>query len=189
MTGLQTLWTTGIGLTLLLVAAPTAQADYHHIDQLALRMERQARELISEVDAHYRHHSMYRHLRSDSVGLYRLARHIHELAHHQGPSHHLRADLDSADHRQHQIQSLVAQSAFAPLGHTHGNVGHLRRRLGQMERTLHHLRDDVAQLTTPHPVPHYGGDRHGHGPAIGFSWGSGGVYFNGQRGAVRFNVR
>jgi hypothetical protein len=135
----------------------TAKADtYSHIDSLAVRLQSYALLLDREFTAHYSHTHEYRHLKSDSVKMARLAEHIHEVAHHHGSISHLQSDLRQLDRLFHHVEELVEEIehdvAFGDIhgdfhgGHIHGETTHVRRILRAMENTLHHLQSDVDEL-------------------------------------------
>ena len=81
-------------LTLTMIAGlgaltPQASADiYDHIDNLAVRIQRKARQLTQET-VHYRHTPRYRQLVAETEGLYRAASHIHDVTHFEGNLYHL----------------------------------------------------------------------------------------------------
>ncbi|MFK8111603.1 MAG: hypothetical protein AB8B91_05360 [Rubripirellula sp.] len=136
----------------LLFTATTASADtYHHIDQLALSIERQAKRLVSE-SRHYRHTPQYRELRDDSRDLARLADHLHDVAHDHGSLAHMESDLFELDAKFHHLESLfdcVERAASYGHGHVHGNTSHVRRLLNSIENDIHHLQEDLRTLRTP----------------------------------------
>jgi hypothetical protein len=136
-----------------------AQADtYTHIDGLALRQEKDARLLDREFANHYRHTSDYRHLRSDSTEMARLAEHIHDVAHEQGSLSHLQSDLRQIDRLFHHLEELVHEiehradyddhhgGHYGWGGHIHGDTNHVHRLMNAIEDTIHHLQSDVAEL-------------------------------------------
>lgn len=151
-------------------------ASYSHIDRLALELRGDAGRLYSEFRQHYRHAAHYRHLISDASQMYRLADHIHDLAH-RGTLGHMDSDLEKLDRLFHHLEGLVDEiehdarhDHFGHGGHTHGNTRHVRRLLDQMEDTLHHLHDDIRSARrptiypvpghvrpAPHRIPHHGG--------------------------------
>ena len=67
-------------------------ASFKHIDRSAVQLARQAKQLSGEFRAHYVHVADYRHLRSDSAEVRRLANHLHEAAH-RGRASHMSNDL------------------------------------------------------------------------------------------------
>jgi hypothetical protein len=181
---------------LLLVAATfgttSARADeFDHIDDLAVRLQGQARALYGELREHYSHAAHGDHLISDAAAMYRTAAHIHEIAHHAGNVFHLRNDLASLDRNFHHLEGLLDDSErharFDPWhgGHAHGPTGHVKRLMAEMEDTLHHLRSDVNRLAQPAPV--YGGGYGGYGTGGygtgGYVYGPGGFYW--RTGSIR----
>ncbi|MEQ8786288.1 MAG: hypothetical protein RIC55_08310 [Pirellulaceae bacterium] len=135
-----------------------------HLDLLASRLQAQSRDLIGEFRLHYAHTAEYRHLVSDAYSVYRLAGHIHVLAHTSQSLHHIESDLRQLDRLLHHLHELVDHREIHPHGgHTHGDTAHVHRLLGQMEDTLHHMLSDVRQMT-----------RHNHGVGSGHGRFSGG---------------
>ncbi|QEG38267.1 hypothetical protein [Roseimaritima ulvae] len=130
----------------------TSYADtYDHIDDLALRVASQSRQVVSET-RHYRHTREYPHLVADAREMARLADHMHEVAHHHGSLSHLEADLNRLDSKFHHLESLFARierHARHGYGHIHGNTSHVRSLLHSIEDNLHHLQDDVRSLRRP----------------------------------------
>ncbi|MCI0462534.1 MAG: hypothetical protein L0Z62_36755 [Gemmataceae bacterium] len=129
----------------LFVTPQGAQAQSpQHIHRLALRLEKQAREVHREVHAHFRRTPQFRHLDRDVAGLERLAGHIHEVAH-RGSLAHLRADVRKMDRLFHHIEELVEEMR------DHRELdrrayAHLRSELRDLGRTLHHLSDDLNRV-------------------------------------------
>ncbi len=162
-------------------------ADFRHLDNLALSLQRQAAQMIGEVRHHYRHTGDYRHMISDTYEIYRLAAHIHDLVHHHSSVHHIQSDVNSLDRKFHHLENLVSHVNHHPHGgHIHGDTFHIHTLLTAMEDSLHHLQDDIAQLTDPHhghghhvivPRPH----GHGH-----YGHGRNGIRVGNDRFSIRF---
>jgi len=195
MTYSKTTLLTTVALACVTFTTTSANADtYHHIDTLAVEMQSQSRELISEFSLHYRHKPGYHHLRNDAVQLYRVAAHIHSVAHHSGGVHHLRNDLQRADQLFHHLERVLAQTDRSFGGHTHGATHHVFELMHNLEVNLHHLKRDIESLDAaahhgvgPHNIghgyPHHGGQI-GH-TGFGYNWGNGGVYYDGHRWSIR----
>ncbi|QDT13915.1 hypothetical protein [Planctomycetes bacterium K23_9] len=153
MTQLFTKTITTLGLLVLTAFASNASADtYHHIDELALQIERNSKRLISEV-RHYRHTPEYSHLVSDARHMARLADHVHDLAHDHGSLTHLNSDLVELDRKFHHLESVfnrVEHNAAYGHGHIHGDTSHVRGLLCSIESDLHHLQDDIRSLVASH---------------------------------------
>ena len=176
-------------------------ASSRHLDNMAVRLQGQAREMIGELRLHYRHAGEYRHLISDAYEIYRLATHIHDLTHHHSGIRHVRADIDSLDRKFHHLEDLVSHIDHHPHGgHVHGNTYHVHEMLEAMEGTLHHLQEDIEELADPHhghghnvvqPRPQYRGPSrrgpshgaHGHGSRNGHS----GIRIGNDRFSIRFS--
>ena len=164
-------------------------ASYEHIDSLALKLQSNSAKLYHEFKLHYSHTPEFRHLISDASSMYHRCKHIHELAHHHGSLHHLASDLRTLDRSFHHLDRLVksmecdAEHGFS--GHIHGYTGHVHSLLRQMARDIHHLREDIEELTDPH-------HGHGGGHGIGHGNGQGGVHIIGstrRAGEIRSNWR
>jgi hypothetical protein len=185
---------------------------YHHIDQLALKIDLQAKQLLSE-SRHYRHTSEYVHLYNDARQLSRLSFHLHEVAHHHGSLAHLESDLAQIDSKFHHAESLIERiehNASYGHGHVHGHTSHVKHVLHSMEQNIHHLQEDIRSLRAHlHPVvvrpaityprrhssnfggnhasPHHGsGHRWGHGTQGNHSRGRG-ISFGG--GSSKLSIR
>lgn len=157
----------------LMATTGTAQADtYHHIDMLALQLQRQTRALHREVDLHFRHTRQYRHLHEDVEQMEHLAEHIHDVAHRHGSVAHLRADVEKLDRLYHHVEELVHD-----LSHDrridYRTIRHIRQEMAKIGDTLHHLRDDLRRLAPVHR-PH---DSHIGRPGVSIEFGSGGIRF------------
>jgi hypothetical protein len=209
----RTMITTRIFATLLALttlgtlAAQVEAVSYHHLDELALRMQQQSRTLAREFAEHYRHSPVYSHLRSDANSLARLATHVHDLAHRHGSISHLKRDLDRIDSRFHHLESVVAQLeslANIGIGHTHGDVSHVWSALHGLESTIHHMRDDVTALArncynrrghNNHGHNNHGHNNHGrhnhgrhnHGRHVGHQPGSAVDIPFGRGGGIRYD--
>ncbi|TWU51923.1 hypothetical protein [Rubripirellula reticaptiva] len=138
-------------------ATGSAQANtYHHIDQLALKIERESKQLVYETRL-YVHTPEYGHLVSDSREMATLAHHLHDVAHSEGESFHLESDLAQLDAKFHHLESLVDaiehRAAYGD-GHIHGGTSHVKRLLNSIEDSIHHLQDDLRSLrTASHRAP------------------------------------
>ncbi len=156
----KTMLTTALAMA---TFASSANADtYHHIDGLATKMQVQSKQLLREFALHYSHKAEYRHLRSDAIQFYRVASHIHTVAHHSGDVHHLRDDLQKADRLFHHLEEVLELTDRSFHGHNHGNTNHVFELMHDLETNLHHLKRDVEELDdrahrTRHSGISYGG--------------------------------
>jgi len=131
-----------------------------HIDDVAFSLQKQVQVLHYEFARNYIHTPSYRHLMSDTTQMYRLAAHIHDVAHNGGNVRHLESDVRQLDKLFHHIEGLVnsmdrpvQHGHLAPL-HGHGHHGHFQcpnRRRARMlmvsvEQTIHHLHDDLQEI-------------------------------------------
>jgi len=151
--------TVTFGLVVASAFAAQVSADtYEHLDRLAVRVERSARLLTSEM-RHYRHTPEYGHLRAVAKDIRKLAAHMHKTAHHHGSLKHLKIDLAKLDSSFHHFESTferVEHDAAYGHGHIHGNTAHVRRLMRSIENDIHHLQEDVDTLRRPvciHPRP------------------------------------
>lgn len=186
-----------LALATLAFTAISAKADtYHHIDTLAVQMQSQSRELLREFALHYRHKAGYAHLRSDTLQLYRLATHIHSVAHLRGSIQHLQSDLQQADELFHHLECVLDEADRSVGGHVHGSRCHVRDVMRAFADTLHHLQSDVAslaaacqigrpqfvpQVITPRPTNYPGRN---YNSVSRYGWGSSGLSFNGRGWSV-----
>jgi len=136
-----------------------------HLDEVALRLQRQAAELNREFRLHFRHTPEFGHLVSDANQIQAKAAHIHRVAHHSGSVWHLRHEVEELDRLFHHMEDVVDRidrHAAHGIGHIHGHLAHVYDLLDDMEDTLHHLRRDLARITSGRPA--HGGwhsNRHG----------------------------
>lgn len=187
------------------ISTQVSANEYRHIDQLALKIQRNSKRLLRETK-HYRHSSGYRHLVADTQSLYRLAGHIHEVAHFEGNFNHLQRDVRQLDREFHHLESVferIEHDAIYDIGHIHGNTAHVKRLLNSIEDSIHHLAEDVATIRRRmnrrrpvcdapihiqpirRPVPGHGhgygygyrGGRTSYGHGIGISIGGGSSQF------------
>ena len=206
--------TTMLAITTLLSVGAVAQtataSTYRHIDELALRMQRQSREIYYELAERHTRLPGYGHLRSDAARLYRLAQHIHEVAHRRGSVRHLQDDLRDADRLFHHMGELLERRVRHAHGHRCTDLhcgcraprpsGRLRSLMRQLENTLHHLQDDIDDLVShndhgpvyrPFPAPdRYRGQnpytyRQQVQPTVRYDFNRGGVSFSGGRWSFR----
>lgn len=201
MTLAKTIVLATLALATLAFTAISANADtYDHIDTLAVKVQSQSRELIKEFAQHYRHKPRYTHLHSDAVQLYRVAAHIHLVAHQHKSIHHLQSDLRKADQLFHHLEDVLKQTDRSFGGHTHGAAFHVFELMHEVEDTLHHLKSDIESLDdAAHYTSGYQGAGHhdfGYGQphqpshpnraSIGYRWGGSGVSISGRRWNFRF---
>ena len=143
-----------IGLVVTAFSTSAFADVYHHIDEVALRIDRQAKQLVAE-SRHYRHTPEYRHLVADARQMCQLAEHVHEVAHHRGSLAHLEADVAKLDATFHHLESVfdrVERGAAYGHGHIHGNTRHVKRLLNSIEDGIHHLQDDLRSLRSSCPT-------------------------------------
>jgi hypothetical protein len=134
-------------LTTLAAFSGAVEADtYDHIDKLAKKLQKQTRELRQEFGRHYRHVDHATHLRSDALEIYKLSKHIHQVAHNEGSVVHLRNDLKNAERFFHHLEAALAASNRSFFGHVHGRARHVHELMHEVEETLHHLNDDMNVL-------------------------------------------
>ena len=122
---------------------------YCHIDQLAVTIERQARQLQCEV-AHYRNTHEYGVLIAETRQLARLAEHVRDVAQHHGSISQLQCDLrqlDSAFHRLERTLQRIDDHAFRGYGHLHRGTVHVGRLMNSLEDNIRYLRDDIRDLS------------------------------------------
>jgi len=161
MTITRTLIATIVTLTGLAVSTGNATAaSYRHIDSLAQKIMRQSRQLNTEFALHYRHVPEYRHLIDDARELYRIADHVHDVAHHSGNPYHLRNDLAKLDRLFHHVEGLVHRIEYRARhgrnGHIHGRTNHVDHLIADLEDTLHHLQADIDEMVAYRRPHHHG---------------------------------
>lgn len=197
--------------TLIITAATTAQVnadEYHHIDRLAVKIQRTSKQLLRE-SIHYRHTPEYRHLVADANEMYRLATHVHEVTHFEGNLRHLQNDVAELDRQFHHVETVfdrIEHNAAYGSGHVHGNTAHVKRLLKSMEDSIHHMRADLEEIRNRTLATRrcyhqpalqqvyrgtHGGRAYGHGVTGHPRYGSsgGGFSFSIGGGGSRINIR
>ena len=125
----------------------TAQAGgYSDVDLQALELQRRSRDLLHEFRVHYRRTCQYRQLLADTLEMYDLASHIHEVACNRGSLAHIRNDLRELGSLHHHIEDLVAVIERDPSGRVLGQTCHVHRRLREMDANIHAMEDLVSHL-------------------------------------------
>ena len=143
-----------------LFAAATASAADYHVDDVARRLEGQAREMTRELRSHFRHAPHYGHLMADAGNIARSARHIHDVAHNGGNLRHLSSDLRTIDAKVHHLADVINEirrDVHHGVGHFDGNASHAYRLVRRMQATVHHLQRDIrlAMRTYDHHNGHH----------------------------------
>jgi hypothetical protein len=200
--------------TLIVMSATTAQVnadDYHHIDRLAVKIQKTSKQLLRE-SVHYRHTPEYRHMVADANEMYRLATHVHEVSHFEGNLRHLQNDVANLDRQFHHVESVfdrIERNAAYGNGHVHGRTAHVKRLLISIQDSIHHMQVDLKQIRNRNtvsrrfynqPVLHqvYGGNYGGHGGRVHgngvnghtrYGSNTGGFGFSIGRGNSRINIR
>ena len=192
MTIARTTLLTTVSMALLAcTTTPADAASYRHIDRLALRMQSQTRGLVTEFAQHYRHKTGYRHLRADAIELYRVAAHIHLVAHQSGSIYHLQHDVERADELFHHLEGVLARTDRSYGGHAHGDTRHVFELMHNLEQTLHHLKRDlesqhnVHRVVRSHRTRHYDDSGHGRRPTFGHN---GANRYSVNLGGLRWNL-
>jgi len=131
---MKTLLLTAAVAAAMLTTTSTKAASPHHVDALAVQMQREAAGVARYLQANYRHHPRYNHLYNDAVAIYRQAAHIHAIVHSGAASRrHVVGDVRELDRLLHHTQRIVAEMAadlrrhiqddhFHGGGHGHGAV-------------------------------------------------------------------
>lgn len=164
-----------------------------HIDDVALRLERRAKEMVRELRYNYRHAPHYGHLISDARDIARSARHIHDVAHDGGRLRHLRADLRELDEKVHHLRDVlrdVQQDVRNGHGHIDGDPRRARRMYRRLQETAHHLQADIR--TAIRWQDHHHGHRHSrirHNQVVVPIGRSAGMTWNGRNFSIRVGSR
>ncbi|MEZ6140194.1 MAG: hypothetical protein R3B84_06440 [Zavarzinella sp.] len=141
------------------------------IDRLALQLDRQARGVHAEVDAHFKNTPLYRHLHEDIEQMEALAGQIHELATRNADFRTMKVAVHDLDKLNSHISGLVDQLRFHPCDqrayiHLKSSVLDLDRTIVAMQNELYRTnRVPVHPVHGGHGFPSHGGGfpRHGHG--------------------------
>ncbi|MEX2285799.1 MAG: hypothetical protein WD648_01840 [Planctomycetaceae bacterium] len=158
------------------VSTSTANANpMRHIDEVALAMRSDAAMTLSEIRYHYRGSVEYQHLYNDAFEVYRLAGHVHELAHHADSIDHIRVDAVKLDELLHHLNDVICQVNPVQPGFGYGHaaaydhgygygygvpaVGYayrsnrLNELVASMSESLNHLLTDIDGGPSPAVVP------------------------------------
>jgi phage shock protein A len=142
----------------------SAQSVQTHLDKQATLLRRQVAQLTGDLRERSQR-SDYRRLYRESTEMFYLADHIHELMHDQLDIAHLSEDVEDFDRAFHRVETMAGDldgdSHRGGAGGVHRHDHNLTGQLEEIEDTLHHLRDDLAQLqrrptrqvTPPPPRP------------------------------------
>lgn len=174
------------------MATSGAFADtYHHIDNLALKIQKKAGLLLAET-SHYRHTPEYRYLLEDARSLRSVAGHLHTFAVRHGSIHHLEADVRQLDrlfrHTEQTFDRIEIQASRGR-GLITGNTRHVKQLLNAMEDCIGLLQNDIRILKRAQihhqvrRVPVVVNPR----PVYGHSQGN--IYRNGHGHGNRYNAR
>ncbi len=174
----------------LVASARDAQArTYHRVDDIAVGLQRQTRDLIRETSVHLRHSPNYAHARADAIQLYRRAEHIHSVAHRRGGVNHLLEDVKKADQFFHHVEGVLKNSLHTSCHHAGCGRCHISSLLRRIENSIHRLRYEVKLLQQScgyHGDCHFESDYEvRRRPSVGYSRGNFGVHYDGNRWAIR----
>lgn len=156
--------TTALLVTGMTLGISSTEAKAQHVDDHAAQLKKQVQTLYSEFARNYRHTSAYHHLMSDTAQMFRLAGHIHEVAHRGGNLRHLEADVRQLDKLYHHVEDQVADMSRRGgrhnddlHGHRHDHDSHrgpdtrrARRLLSDIEDSIHHLHEELQDVTHRH---------------------------------------
>ncbi|MEC5129209.1 hypothetical protein VSU19_20785 [Verrucomicrobiales bacterium BCK34] len=125
-------------------------------------LENTVDKLNVEIREHYSHTRIYRHMLSDTAHLRAEAEHIDQLAHNPYTSIiHLRTDIIEVDKHVHHLHDLIDGAENGRYGHVHGDTRHVHSLMEYMERLVHSMEVEVANIQRMQRDPHHG--HHGHG--------------------------
>lgn len=114
---------------------------FSHIDDLAIELEERMNTLCLELHYNYQHNPGFNETYREAYEMLTMAEYIHGQEHAGNREEIRRAVLD-LDGLFHHVESDVAHWT----SHHHRRIGHggLMTKLGDVERTLHHLMEDVG---------------------------------------------
>lgn len=112
------------------------------IDRLAVRLERDARTLLREANAHCNGLGSYEVFESRVKEIARLADHIHDVAHGGGNWSHIRNDAARLDSLFHQAERHFDNMAYRGRFDSH-TINHVKSALNRVERSMHDLLAEV----------------------------------------------
>lgn len=155
--------------TLLVVTATTfsaadANAADPHLRELADALVAQSSHAVREVKYHFRRAPGGDRMLRTSIEIAELADHIADISRGRVELDHLREDVSQLDGLIHELEELAEATANTGTRHRGYGYGfhrrvssyHLRRLarlIEEMEDTLHHLGEDLEDITGVVPVP------------------------------------
>jgi len=132
------------------VSASQANADtYRHIQGLALDIQLKADALMGETH-HYVHTPRYREMIRNISSMRARAVRVHVLSLQHGCLIAMREELRVLDTQFHIIESIFDSAeveASHGHGHIHGPTRHVKEHLKCIENDIHHILDDITQMT------------------------------------------
>ena len=139
-------------------SAQAQNSTYAHLDELAVQMQRHAREMREEAHHHMRDNRYFWQMDRVAHSIEDLADHLHETAHNRGSLHHIRRDVEQLDRLVHYAENLTDQIRRRVHSHHEREVVQtMHRSIHSMLSVLHHMQDDLRQLD---PHFHHHGDVH-----------------------------
>lgn len=132
------------------VSASQAKADtWGHIQRLALDIQLKSDALLGETH-HYVHTPNYQTMLRCISDMRARAVRIHVLSLQHGCLIAMAEELRVLDAQFHQIEALFHETEIEAShghGHIHGPTRHIKEHLNRIEDCIHHIRDDIRQLT------------------------------------------
>jgi len=175
------------------VSASQAKADtYGHIQGLALDTMLKIDALMGETH-HYVHTPNYQRMIRSISNMRQRAVRVHVLSIQHGCLIEMGEELRRLDAQYHRIEGLFDNTEYEAghgHGHIHGATGHVKEHLKCIEDNVHHIREDIAQLTRAVYRPPYssapGGYGYGKGYGHGSGYGRGAGYNSHPRSRIRY---
>ncbi len=121
--------------------------DYHHIDEAAMRIQKNTQRLASDL-RHYSHTPQYRHLIKDTQTLRRLAAHVHRMTQYNARLDLIDKDVHEMDDAFHHLKNgfnQVEHDAEHGNGHIRGDTRHVKALLREIQTGIHHIQEDIER--------------------------------------------
>lgn len=114
---------------------------FHHVDDLAARLELLANELCLDLHYNYRHNPGFRYTYKDVYDVYQLAKYIHGLKQ-EGKQEEIARRLDGLDKLFHYVRTDVREWSLRRDRQIGGLT--MPEKIERIQSTVHHLMNDVG---------------------------------------------
>ena len=203
---IQTFFASSVLFALSVSASPVGADGYRHIKEMALEVQLKTDALMAESQ-HYVHTDYYHEMIRKIARMRQRAVQVYVLSIQRGCLVTISEELRRLDNQVHRVEALfdnVEREASHGYGHIHGATAHVKSLLNRIQECVHHIRDDISELTGPVYRSPYSGYRevgYGHRSHFGhpsysrirvpytsqqYGHGHGGVSYRNKNFSIRF---